>query len=1031
MISRNRILSAPQGALLFAFLLAAIRVVTAVDLVRVPAAARQVDFIKDIQPIFAERCVGCHGPKKQEAEFRLDAKEIALKGGELGPAIVPGKSAESLLIRLVAEVEPGKFMPKKGERLNAEQIGLLRAWIDQGAVWPESASVKTEDPRQHWAFKPPVRPPDPQVKNSAWVRNPIDAFILTRLEKEGLQPSPEANRVALIRRLSLDLTGLPPTLEKIDRFLADKDPQAYRNLVEHYLASPHYGERWGRHWLDVARYADSNGYEKDLPRSIWPYRDWVINALNRDLPFDQFTIEQLAGDLLADATLDQKVATGFLRNSMVNEEGGVDPEQFRVEAIIDRIDTLGKAFLGLTVNCAQCHNHKYDPIKQKEYYQLFAFLNNDDEPQMEVPSEEQQAKRTAILKSISDIEDRLLTETPDLPERMSAWETQMADLVRDWVVLDPDAYYGAVGTKFTKLSDKSLLATASSPPVSAYTISLKTKMTNITGFRLEVLRDPNLPMYGPGRARNGNFVLTEITAWAAPQSDPARTNKIVFTNATADLSQKDFSITAAVDGISTNKTGWGADGGPGRRNLDHRAVFEAKEPIGYTEGTILTFHMEQVFGSEHTIGRFRLSASTGPKPLRADPLSLELRQIVSSPSDKRSKEQHRKLFSAYRVTDKGFADANKKINEQMDQWPVPPTTLVLAPRSEPRETHIFKRGDFRKPGTGVVAGVPAILNPLPKEAPLNRLTLAKWLIDKQHPTVARVIVNRIWQQYFGRGLVSTAEDFGTQGDKPSHPELLDWLATQFMSQGWSIKHVHRLIANSSTYRQSSVVSPQLHERDQFNIFLARGPRFRVESELIRDIALSASGLLSPRIGGPSVYPPIPEGVLSLGYGVPMAWPPGTNDNRFRRGMYTFWKRAVPYPSMLAFDSPTGDFSCPRRIRSNTPLQALTTLNDPAFFEAAQALGLRVLKEGSGDERRRGRLAFRLCTGRDPDDAELNTILELYLDQLADLEEHTTRAVTVASRDPKNPPPDINLHKAAAWTIVSRVLLNLDETVTKQ
>ena len=662
------------------------------------------------------------------------------------------------------------------------------------------------------------------------------------------------------------------------------------------------------------------------------------------------------------------MATGFLRNSMINEEGGVDPEQFRVEAIIDRIDTLGKAFLGLTVNCAQCHNHKYDPISQKEYYQLFAFLNNDDEPQMEVPSEEQQAKRRAILKNISEIEDHLLAETPDLAEKMGAWETQMKDLVREWVVLDPISYYGAVGTKFTKLSDKSLLATASSPPVSAYTLTVHSKLTNITGFRLEVLRDPNLPMYGPGRAKNGNFVLSEFTAWASPESDPANTNRIALTNATADMSQKDFAISAAIDGISTNKTGWGADGGPGRRNQDHRAVFEAKEPLGFAQGTVLTFHLEQVFGSEHTIGRFRLSATTGGKPVKADPLPAELRRIINLPREKRSKEQQRKLFSAYRVTDKRFADANKKINEQMDQWPAAPITLVLARRPEPRETHIFKRGDFRKPGAAVVAGVPAILSPLPHDSPLDRLTLAKWLVDKQHPTVARVIVNRIWQQYFGRGLVSTSEDLGTQGERPSHPELLDWLATELMSHGWSLKQIHRLIATSATYRQSSVVSRQLYERDQFNTLLARGPRFRMESEIIRDIALASSGLLSPRIGGPSVYPPIPEGVLSLGYGVPMAWPTGTNENRFRRGMYTFWKRAVPYPSLLAFDSPTGEFSCPRRIRSNTPLQALTTLNDPAFFEAAQALGMRVLKE-QGDERARARFAFRLCTGRDPDEID--------------------------------------------------------------
>ena len=991
---------------------------------------RQVDFVKEIQPIFADRCYGCHGPRKQEAEFRLDAKEVALKGGELGPAIVPGKSADSLLVKFVAGVDPEKVMPKKGERLTAEQVGLLRAWIDQGAVWPDSASVKVVDKRNHWSFQPPHRPAEPAVKNSAWVKNSIDKFILARLEKENLQPSREADRATLVRRLSLDLTGLPPTLEELAKFTADNDSDAGRKIVEHYLSSPHYGERWGRHWLDVARYADSNGYEKDLPRSIWPYRDWVINAFNRDLPFDQFTIEQLAGDLVPNATLDQKVATGFLRNSMVNEEGGVDPEQFRVEALIDRVDTLGKAFLGLTVNCAQCHNHKYDPISQKEYYQLFAFLNSDDEPQMEVPSSDQQAKQSSILKTIAEIEDRLLSSTNGFHERMAAWESEMKGIARDWTVLDPSAYYGAVGTKFTKLNDRSLLATASSPPVSGYTITVHTKMTNISGFRLEVMRDPNLPMFGPGRSRNGNFVLTEFNLYAAPANDPTKTNKIAFVSATADMSQKDFPISAAVDGLNTNKIGWGVDGGPGRRNQDHRAVFEAKESFGYPEGTILTFHLEQLFGSEHTIGRLRLSATDGPAPLKADPLSPELRRDLNLPAAERSKEAQRRLFSAYRATDKRFAEANKKINEQMDQWPTPPTSLVLAKRAEPRPTHIFKRGDFRKPAAQVEAGVPAILNPLPKGAEPNRLTLAKWLVDPKNPTVARVVVNRIWQQYFGRGLVPTAEDFGTQGELPSHPELLDWLATELMAEKWSLKHIHRLIATSATYRQSSVVSPALYERDQYNLLLARGPRFRMESEVIRDIALSISGLLSPKIGGPSAYPPIPDGVLSLGYGSPMAWP-ATADNRYRRGMYTFWKRAVPYPSMLAFDSPTGDFSCPRRMRSNTPLQALTTLNDPAFFEAAQALGMRVLKEGGGDDSARVRYAFRLCTGREPDSAEIDTVTKLYRDHLADLEDHTTQAITVASRDAKSPPPDVNLHKAAAWTLVSRVLLNLDETITKE
>lgn len=901
---------------------------------------------------------------------------------------------------------------------------------------PPVAEKRTEpavhaDKKNHWSFKAPEQPPVPEVKDKKWTRNAIDNFVLARLEKENLRPAPEADRITLIRRLSLDLTGLPPTIQEVDDFLADQHADAYEKVVERLLASSHHGEQWGRHWLDVARYADSNGFEKDLPRSIWPYRDWVINALNHDMPFDEFAIEQMAGDLLPNATLEQKIATGFHRNSMVNEEGGVDPEEFRVAAIINRVETTGKAFLGLTINCAQCHSHKYDPISQKEYYQFFAFLNNDDEPMLEVPSRKQQARRAEILTEAAKIEDDLLAKDPDLKTRQADWEKEIRGEVVDWQVLDPDSYYGAVGTKFAKLDDHSLLATASNPGVSTYTVTVKTRLKGITAFRLEVLTDPNLPHNGPGRAGHGNFVLTDFSVQAISQ-DGRTTNEVALQNATADFSQSSFPVSDAITGKADAKHGWGIDAGPGRINQDRKAVFETKENAGFDEGTTLTFTLKQLFGSEHTIGRFRLSATTRPeRPIRADPLPTEVREIMNVPSEKRTASQERKVFSFYRTVDPSCAKANQQISELMDGWPQADTTLVLAARREPRVTHIFRRGDFRNPLEAVSPDVPALLPPLPPGAPRNRLTLARWLVDGKNPLTARVIMNRFWQAYFGRGLVTTSEDLGTQSDAPSHPELLDSLACEFMRRGWSMKAMHRLIVESATYRQASKVPGELYARDPYNRLLARGPRFRVEAETVRDIALSASGLLSEKVGGPSVYPPIPDGVLNLGYGSPMKWETSTGEDRYRRGLYTFWKRSVPYPGLSIFDAPNGETSCARRVMSDTPLQALTTLNDTVFQEASQALALRVWKQGGRDDRERAIYAFRLCTGRKPDETELGQVLSLVREKEDYFENRTAAAVSVASPDPKDPPSDVNLHKVAAWTVASRVLLNLDETITKE
>jgi hypothetical protein len=1014
-----------------------------------PAATRKIDFVKDVQPIFATRCYECHSEKKQEAQFRLDAKEIALKGGELGPAIVPGNSQESLLIRAVSGVKPEFIMPKKGERLSATQIGLLRAWIDQGAEWPDSASVKVEDKRNHWAFKPPVRPPAPLVKREKWVRNPIDNFVLAHLQQDHLKPSPEADRITLIRRLSLDLIGLPPTIKEVQDFVGDKRPDAYERVVDRLLASTHYGERWGRHWLDAARYADTNGYEKDKPRSIWPYRDWVIKAFNDDLPFDEFTIEQLAGDLLPNSTLDQRVATGFLRNSMLNQEGGIEPEQFRTEALIDRMDTLGKAFLGLTVNCCQCHNHKYDPFAQKEYYQLYAFLNNDDEAFLEVPTADQEKQRNEILAKVRELEEKAIKETTNLTARMAEWETNVSEVTTDWMVLDPNEWLN-FATKYEKQDDLSLLGGGDVQPGGVMRIWVDTELTNITSFRLEALTNPNLMYGGPGLLGKGSFLIKEFSVEAYPLHDPTVTNKIEFWRAEADQEAPGFGITNAIDG-NTDKAGWSPTLTVEHRNEPHRAIFECREPFGFPGGTRMEIIINQTKEKDddarleaHMLGCLRLSVTTNEDTIRVDSLSPHQRKLLAIPPENRTPDQKLALFEAYRLTDPSLTNLNRKIENAFTNWPYPPTTLVLHQRDHPRVTHIFKRGDRLRPGDEVQPDVPAILNPFPKDAPRNRLGLAEWIVDRRSPTTARVIVNRMWQEYFGQGLVTTPEDFGTRVERPSHPELLDWLACEFMdperglsspqqvapSKPWSMKHIHRLIVTSAAYRQSSKVTPDLYTKDQYNRLLARGPRFRVDGEVVEDIALSVSGLLNPKIGGPSIYPAIPASVGDQVYGG-FNWPETKGSDRFRRGMYTFWKRSLPFPSLTAFDTPSGEFSCPRRLRSNTPLQALTTLNEKAFVESAQAMALRVIKEGGNDNRSRTIYAFELCTGRKPKPVELNKLLKFWQEQYDYFENRTSAAVNVAVPDVKQMPEDVNLHKVAAWAMVSRAILNLDETITKE
>ncbi|MFN3648166.1 MAG: PSD1 and planctomycete cytochrome C domain-containing protein [Armatimonadota bacterium] len=1019
------------------------------------AAAPPVNFEREIRPILSENCFTCHGPDpgKRQGSLRLDRKQDLFTRRGPGAPVVPGKPAESRLWVRVAAANPAHQMPppSSGKSLTPRQKELLRRWIAQGAPWS-----------QHWAFVAPKRPALPVVKKTEWVRNPVDRFILSRLEKERMAPSAEADRATLLRRLSLDLTGLPPTPEEVDAFLADRRPDAYERQVERLLASPHYGERWARHWLDAARYADSDGFEKDKQRWVWFYRDWVINAFNRDLPYDRFIIAQLAGDLLPNATQDQVVATGFLRNSMINEEGGVDPEQFRMEAMFDRMDALGKSVLGLTVQCAQCHTHKYDPITQEEYYRLFAFLNNSDEANVAVYTPPAQQKRAEIFRRMREIEDRLKHETPDWRARMATWELQAKQGTPAWEVVRPELDASG-GQKHYLLDDGSILAQGYAPTKHTTDFTVRVDGTPITAVRLELLNDPNLPRGGPGRSIFGLSALTEFRLEVAPADEPGKRQPVKISSAWADVNPAERELEAIFDDRSKRRrvtgplayaldgkdeTAWGLDIGPGRSNVPRHAIFQFAEPVSFPKGTLLTFKLTQNHGGwnsddnqNNNLGRFRFSVTRASRFV-TESLSATARAALSVAPEQRTPAQQAALFSAWRETVLEWKPASEQIERLWGEHPQPSTQLVLSERQMRRPTHLLDRGDFLKPAKEVQPGVPEVLHPLPAGAAPNRLTFAKWLVDRRSPTAARSIVNRVWQTYFGTGLVSTSEDLGTQAEPPSHPELLDWLAVELMepsrraAKPWSLKHLHRQIVLSATYRQSSAVTPDRLAKDPDNRLLSRGPRFRVEGEIVRDIALAASGLLNPKVGGPSVFPPAPEFLFQppTSYG-PKVWPVSTGPDRYRRALYTFRYRSVPYPVLQTFDAPNGDASCVRRVRSNTPLQALTTLNEPLFMEAARALALRTVREGGNDFSGRLVYSFRRCTGRVPTAAEANVLKDLLRKQTERFRAPGAEPWAIAAPEEAGARPElpagVTPAELAAWTVVSRVLLNLDETITKE
>jgi mono/diheme cytochrome c family protein len=751
------------------------------SLLAASAAGQDIDYVRDVKPLLARHCAKCHGPDKQENGLRVDAASLALRGGDGGAAIIKGKPAESLLIRAVKGDDELSQMPPEDEpQLSAEQVAVLVKWVEAGAMHPADERPLPSSKANHWSFQKPVRSALPAVSRADWTRNSIDRFILAKLESQGIGPSGEASRETLIRRLYLDLVGLLPSPHEVVTFVADQAPDAYERQVDRLLASCHYGERWGRHWLDLARYADSNGYTRDFGRQIWKYREWVIEAINAGKPFDEFTIEQMAGDMLERPTTSQLVATGFHRNTLINEEGGTDQEQFRVEAVVDRVSTTGSAFLGLTLGCARCHSHKYDPVTQAEFYELFALLNNCDEPTIEAPSSLQLA--SGELKRRESIREKI----KELDTKVEADRGQVEEAQREW------------------------------------------------------------------------------------------------------------------------------------------------------EGTITPKE------------RARL-----PGPVQV---------AYDMPFEKRDAANKKLIEDHYRDSD----DARRRfpLLEQIvwfkQQEPKIPSTMILRERQEPRETFVHKRGDFLDHGAKVAGNVPAVLPPLVSlrttasgarrvsTTDFDRLDFARWLVSAENPLTPRVVMNRDWQKFFGRGIVETEDDFGLQGSPPTHPELLDHLACEFVACEWDTKAMHRRLVQSATYRQTSNVRTDLAERDPQNKLLARQNRLRLDAEIVRDVALSAAGLLTETLGGPSVFPPQPDGVFDFTQD-PKPWNAATGGNRYRRGMYTHFWRSSPYPSLTVFDAPNANVTCTRRVRSNTPLQSLTLANDEAFFECAQGMAARVLAAPMSDD----------------------------------------------------------------------------------
>ena len=1030
------------------------------------STSNTIEFNRVILPILSDKCFACHGPDKnsRKTALRFDTEEGAfINLGEDKFAIVRGQPDKSEMIRRISSDDEAIRMPPAyagHAKLSQQEISLIRQWISQGAPW-----------QKHWAFIPPQRPPLPVIKNKNWTRNPIDFFVLHRLEKEGLSPSPEADRATLIRRLSLDLTGLPPTLQEIDAYLADKSPNAYEKLVDRLLQSPRYGERMAVRWLDAARYADTNGYQSDGPRSMWRWRDWVIDAFNQNIPFDQFTIWQIAGDLLPDATREQVIATGFNRNHRTSAEGGIIPEEFRTEYVADRVQTTSTVWLGLTMGCTRCHDHKFDPLKQKEFYQMFAYFNNvpekgfvfnfgNEEPYVKAPTLKQDSRLSDLDHRIAEAEKKFAVLKPDLERAQNKWEESLRQNPEklDWsskegLIVDlpfegfltSGCYEGTpavVGTPDCQMplapGQKGLAATfdgkrfidggdvakfAYDDPFSLAAWIYPTAPTGAIVSHIEDL--PQGEGYGlyllDGKVRFHFTMRWTDLSLRLETTEKIELNRWQHVLLTYDGKRKGAGVKIYVNGVPQKINILFDEIWP----LRYRAPFR----VGAGEGPENRFH-----GNIDEVKVFNRALS--PEEAASLPVLQSVSEIAAIPPEQRTPAQANKLDTCFLneyspdtiwMAWQELLDLKRK-RERLYQSIQ--TVMVMKEGEKPRDAFVLKRGAYDNPGEKVSPGVPAILPPLHQEWENNRLGFARWLVDSSNPLTARVTVNRLWQQLYGIGLVKTVEDFGTQGERPMNQELLDWLAVEFMQKNWNLKGILKTIVMSATYRQSSMTTPSLEEKDPDNRLLARGPRVRLPAEVVRDQALSISGLLVEKIGGPSVKPYQPPGLWEeVSFGD--SYKPDTGDGLYRRSLYTYWKRTIAPPSMTTFDATDRETCTVRLPRTNTPLQALNLLNDVTYLEASRKLAERMLKSGGETPEEKIAFAFRLATARLPQPQEQRVLLDTF-NRFSDKYRNDPKsALKYLKQGESEVDEKLDPRELASYTTIASLILNLDETITKE
>jgi mono/diheme cytochrome c family protein len=1003
------------------------------------AGGPRLAFNRDVRPILAGNCYQCHGPDRNNRQMglRLDREEgakTALATGNV--AIVPGNLEKSALYQRITNPDEQKRMPHISsgkERLSAAQIATLRRWIEEGAEW-----------QPHWSYIRPSRTPPPAVRRAEWPRNPVDAFVLAEIERAGLAPSAEAERPALLRRLSFDLIGLPPTPDEVSAFVADKAEGAFERQVDRLLASPRFGERMALFWLDLVRYADSVGYHSDNPRTVWRYRDWVIDAFNRNMRFDRFTTEQLAGDLLGRSTREQRIASGYNRLLQTTEEGGAQPREYRAIYLADRTRNASTVWLGATLGCAQCHDHKFDPYLAKDFASFGAFFADVAEPPVGrrepdyLPDEAQRPRLDALQSEIKRLRKELEKSTPEIEAAQERWEATLAGArAYGFSTLEPVEASSANGTRvLIQGNDFSLMATTASgpkPPRDTYTVKFKTALKGITAFRLEANTFEELPKGGPGRDPEGGFVVSEIVI-----KDGAG-RPIALRNATASTPPSRgatalFGPAAAVDG-RTAEGGWALAAADGE---SHRLVVEAVHPVGAGEETTFTVVLHQNAGQGRTLGRFRMAATSDPRPVRTEPgveIGKEILAIAATERARRTDEQREKIAAFYRRMAPALASVRTALRAaelaMADLVKDVPQSLVSVAQ-DPEPVRILPRGNFLDDSGEVVT--PAVPHFLPQVDTggrrATRLDLGVWMTSADNPLSARVFVNRLWKLMFGQGLSRTLEDLGSQGEWPTHPELLDWLAVEFTESGWDVKHMLRTLVTSATYRQASRAPREVLERDPYNRLYARQSRLRLDAELVRDNALAISGLLSPRVGGPSARPYQPKGYWAYLNFPPREWDDDAGEDQYRRGLYTWWQRTFPQPSLLAFDAPSREECLAERTRSNVPQQALVLLNDPTYLESARVFAERILREGGPTFEDRLRWAYARALARAPSEDEVRILGAFFKKQWAGYRADPRAAGQLVAAGQAPVPKDVNVVDLAGWTSVARAILNLPEVITR-